>query len=990
MEQLYDQWKEDPKSVHKSWQVFFANLENNALPGTANSLPPTLSGSLAPALTSVDPIEAAAVDHMKLLLLVRAYQVHGHYASDLDPLHINQANIHKQGSEMPAFLDHKTYGFTDADLSRQFFMGAAAVGASSAGVLAASRPQTLKEILDTLQEAYCKTIGVEFMHIPDLEQQNWIRDKFERPNKFNMTKDDVVRIYKRIVDASNFETFLATKYGVTKRFGLEGLESSIPGVQAMIDRAAELGVSHVTIGMPHRGRLNVLTNVMQKPLRSMFHEFIMGPMAADSKADMVLGSGDVKYHLGFSSNVVTPQGKQVHLSLVANPSHLEAANSVVMGKTRAKQHYIKDDTRRKAMSVLLHGDAAFAGQGVVYETMELSEIRGYTTGGTVHFIVNNQIGFTTDPRFARSSPYCTDVAKAVGAPIFHVNADDVLAVSWVCQTAAEFKQQFGRDVVVDIVGYRRYGHNEVDEPSFTQPLMYNRIAKTKPVLSKFQESLRKEGWLTAEEIAAVEKESIDRHEKAFEAARTGPANVEEDALTGYWAGFKNRFVHSQINKTGLKLDTLKQIGRALSRVPEGFNLHKGLVRVLKAKETMMETGEGVDWATAEALAFGSLLQEGVHVRLSGQDVERGTFSHRHAVLHDQENESKYIPLNRLSGTTDPAKLYTGGSGLSFSKDQAPFTVFNSNLSEYAVLGFELGYALEHPMSLVLWEAQFGDFANTAQVIIDQFICSGEQKWLRQAGLVMLLPHGYEGQGPEHSSARIERFLQLSDDDPEIIPDMAEESRMQLQKTNWQIVNCSTPANYFHVLRRQIKRDFRKPLIVVSPKSLLRHPACVSSLKSFDEDQRFKRVISERFEEELKPREEIRRVILCTGKVYYDLLKYRREKGKKRIALVTVEQICPFPFDRVQDTARRYPNAEIVWVQEEPQNMGYWSYVQPRINTALVGAGIAKRVSYIGRNPAASPATGNGTIHQAEVEQILVTAFDTNPAPESLAPVRWRY
>jgi len=982
-------WKEDPNSVHKSWQVFFKNLEANAAPGTANALPPSLSGALAPAVDNVDPIEAAAVDHMKLLLLVRAYQVHGHYVSHLDPLQISSANIRMQeGDPMPAFLDHKTYGFSDQDLSRPFFMGAAAIGAASAGVLASARPQTLKEILDTLQEAYCGSIGVEFMHIPDMEQANWIRDKFERPNKFSMPKEDVVRTYERILDASLFETFLATKYGVTKRFGLEGLEATIPGIQALIDRAADLGITNVTLGMPHRGRLNVLCNVMRKPLRDMFFEFIMGPMAADSKKDTILGSGDVKYHLGFSSDVTTVGGQKVHLSLVANPSHLEASNAVVMGKTRAKQHYLGDNARRRAMSVLLHGDAAFAGQGVVYETMELSEIRGYTTGGTVHFIVNNQIGFTTDPRFARSSPYCTDVAKAVGAPIFHVNADDVLAVSWVCQTAAEFKQQFGRDVVVDIVGYRRYGHNEVDEPSFTQPLMYNRIAKTKPVLAKFQETAQKAGLLTPEEIARIEQAAVARYETAFEEARSGQRTVEEDALEGYWSGFKNRFEHSSINLTGVSREKLLEIGRAISSYPADFNLHKGLVRVMKAKQGMFESGEGVDWATAEALAFGTLLKEGVHVRLSGQDVERGTFSHRHCVLHDQDNESKYMPLNMLS--RDPSKLYTGASGLQFSSDQAAFAVFNSNLSEYAVLGFELGYSMEHPMSLVLWEAQFGDFANTAQVMIDQFICAGEQKWLRQSGLVMLLPHGYEGQGPEHSSCRVERFLQLSDDDPEIIPDMAEGSRMQLQATNWQIVNCSTPANYFHVLRRQIKRDFRKPLVVVAPKSLLRHPQCVSSLSLFEEDRRFQRLIPERFDEELKPHDQIRRIILCTGKVYYDLLKYRREKGKRRIAMATVEQICPFPFDRVQEMARRYPNAEIVWVQEEPQNMGCWSYVQPRIDTALLGAGITKRVSYIGRNPAASPATGNGTIHQAEVDQLLHTAFDTNPAPDRLAPIRWRY
>mmetsp|Transcript_44400 Transcript_44400/g.140112 ORF Transcript_44400/g.140112 Transcript_44400/m.140112 type:complete len:1033 (-) Transcript_44400:65-3163(-) len=976
VEELFEAWEKDPNSVHKSWQVFFANLQANAQPGAANALPPSLTGGIEPVPVEVDQVASAAVDHMNLLLLVRAFQVRGHYLAHLDPLEINTANIHMQpDGQMPQFLDHKTYGFTDADLDREFYMGAAAIGAAAAGVLASGRPQTLREIIDTLKGAYCDTIGVEFMHIPDLEQQNWIRDKFEKSDKFQHTKSDVLNMYDRLAFASNFETFLATKYGVTKRFGLEGVESAIPGIKSMIDRAAELGCEAFNIGMPHRGRLNVLANVMRKPMEEIFQEFIAGTVASVPGHDEVWGSGDVKYHLGFSIDRPTTCGKRVHLSLVANPSHLEAVNPVVLGKTRAKQESLKDDTRRRAMSVLLHGDAAFAGQGIVYETLELSDIKGYSTGGTVHIIVNNQIGFTTDPRFARSSPYCSDVAKCVSVPIFHVNADDLQAVCWVCATAAEFRQKFGKDVIVDIVGYRRYGHNEIDEPSFTQPLMYQHISKTKPVLQKFQDEALEKSLLSKDEIDKVEADCVRIFEQAFEKARrnveSGTWDKGEIPLENRWKGFKSRFSFSARQDTGVPLEELRNVGERLSSYPKDFHIHRGLARVMQNKKHMFDTGVGLDWATAEALAFGTLLKEGVHVRLSGQDVERGTFSHRHAVLHDQENESKYVPLQNLSS------------------DQATFSIFNSNLSEYGVLGFELGYSLHSPMSLVLWEAQFGDFANTAQVIIDQFIAAGEQKWLRQSGLVMLLPHGYEGQGPEHSSARIERFLQMSDDDPAIIPEMAQHGRMQIQHSNWQIVNLSTPANYFHALRRQIRREFRKPLVVFSPKSLLRHPQCVSDIQEFVPGIPFRRMIDERFPHDIVAPEEVKRLILCTGKVYYDVIKYRNDNQIKNIAVATLEQISPFPFDRVQQLSKKYPNAELVWVQEEPQNMGCWSYVEPRVATALLEIN-GKRISYIGRNPAASPATGNSTIHLAEIEQFLEAAFNLAPAPDRMPPIRWRY
>mmetsp|Transcript_64204 Transcript_64204/g.152149 ORF Transcript_64204/g.152149 Transcript_64204/m.152149 type:complete len:1045 (+) Transcript_64204:26-3160(+) len=980
VEQLYEQWLEDPTTVHTSWQAFFTNLDADVEAGNANVLPPSLAGGVEPSMATEDPIMRAAIDHMKLLLLVRSYQVRGHYSAHLDPLNINSATIDMESLDaLPSFLDYRNFGFVEADLDRTFHMGASAVGASSAGVLSHTGPQTLRAILSTLHEAYCGTIGVEFMHIPDMEQQNWIRNKFEKANKFEHTKADIDNMYDRLTFACHFESFLATKYGVTKRFGLEGVESSIPGMKALIDRAVEMGVEAVTIGMPHRGRLNVLANVIRKPMEDILAEFKVGPIAADNSGDNVLGSGDVKYHLGMSMDRPTTCGKMVHLSLVANPSHLEAVNPVVLGKTRAKQFYMGDNSRRKVMSVLLHGDAAFAGQGVVYETLGLSDIKGYTTGGTVHIIVNNQIGFTTDPRFARTSPYCTDVAKTVAAPIFHVNADDLEAVCWVCRQAAEFRQTFGKDVIIDIVGYRRYGHNEVDEPSFTQPIMYQHIAKTKPILQKFQEEAMAKGMLSQEDIDREEKVVNTIFEEAFEKSRNpDPTKAKPLWFESSWQGFKSQFEQSIEQVTGLPRATLLQLGDKISSYPKDFNIHKGLARVMANKKNMFATGEGIDWATAEALAFGSLLSEKVHVRLSGQDVERGTFSHRHAVLHDQINESKLVPLDGVS------------------PDQAEFSVFNSNLSEYAVLGFELGYSIQNPMSLVIWEAQFGDFANTAQVIIDQFVSSGEQKWLRQSGLVMLLPHGYEGQGPEHSSARLERFLQMSDDDPSVIPDnMAEKGRMQIQNSNWQICNISTPANYYHALRRQVRRDFRKPLVVMSPKSLLRHPECVSPLIEFDVEapephRSFRRLMDERTPALMEPLDKIVRIIVCSGKVYYDLVKWRRDNKVTNVVVTSMEQIAPFPYDRIQVLVKKYPNAEISWVQEEPQNMGAWSYVEPRANTALAAIDRKMRITYFGRNPAASPATGNVTIHQAEMEQFLAASFDATPAPEKMEPIRWRY
>jgi len=917
-------------------------------------------------------LQAIANDHIKMLLLVRSYQVRGHYMCNLDPLGINDANLHvdkfqyrgstEQAESVPKFLDYRTYGFTEKDLDREFHLNAG-VGGGRGGIIGSNQKKTLREILAIIKEAYCGTVGVEFTHIADLDQQNWIRNKFEKPKKFEYDAKATMRLLDRLIYAVNFESFLATKYNTTKRFGLEGVDALIPGMKQMIDTAVELGVESIDIGMPHRGRLNVLANVMRKPLEEMLYEFMEGTITADEEGHL-LGSGDVKYHLGFTMDRPThTEGRNVHISLCANPSHLEAVNPVVEGKTRAKQHFSGDYERKRCMSVILHGDAAFAGQGVVYETLELSDIKGYTTGGTIHVIANNQIGFTTDPRFSRSSPYCTDVAKSVAAPILHVNADDPEAVAWVMQLAAEFRIKFAKDVVVDIVGFRRHGHNEIDEPMFTQPIMYKKIKQHPDVLTIYSEKLIKEGRMTREKVEEMKTAALAVFNVAFETAKSDAYRPPPSSWFGsQWQGYKTKFQLGKNDATAVPKEKLQELGNKMNQLPDGFNVHRKLVKVLRDRKTAIcDKEEGIDWGTAEALAFATLLEEGTHVRLSGQDVERGTFSHRHAVLHDQKNETKYVPLNNVA------------------PHQAMFAVFNSNLSEYAVLGFELGYSMENPNSLVLWEAQFGDFANTAQVIVDQFISSGEQKWLRGTGLVLLLPHGFEGQGPEHSSARLERFLMMCDDDPDYIPEMESTGVKQIQDVNMQVVVPSTPANYFHLLRRQIRRDFRKPLICISPKSLLRHPQAASKLEEFAERD-FQRVIGETSRDML-PEDEIRRVIFCSGRVYYDLLAERDRLEIKDVVIIRIEQICPFPYDKVGQASIRYFNAEIFWVQEEPLNMGAWTYVQPRLATALKDIN-GKEPFYVGRNAAASPATGTPAIHKMELEKILEGAFSAEHTHET--------
>lgn len=943
LEELQRAWEVDPQSVDESWDNFFRNFVGQA------STSPGISGQ-------------TIQESMRLLLLVRAYQVNGHMKAKLDPLGLEER-------EIPVDLDPALYGFTEADLDREFFLGVWRMS----GFLSENRPvQTLRSILNRLEQAYCGTIGYEYMHIPDRDKCNWLREKIETVTPRGYNAERRLVMLDRLIWSTQFENFLATKWTAAKRFGLEGAETLIPGMKEMFDRSADMGVESIVIGMSHRGRLNVLGNVVRKPLRQIFSEFSGGTKPASGEFGSYTGTGDVKYHLGTSYDRPTRGGKRIHLSLVANPSHLEAVDPVVVGKTRAKQYYSNDKERKKNLAILIHGDGSFAGQGVVYETLHLSALPNYTTGGTIHMVVNNQVAFTTDPMSGRSSQYCTDVAKALNAPIFHVNGDDLEAVVHACELAAEWRQTFQSDVVVDIVCYRRFGHNEIDEPSFTQPKMYKVIRNHPQALDLYEKQLIEMGQLSKEEIDALHKKVNSILNEEFINSKEYVPN-RRDWLAAYWAGFKSPEQLSRIRNTGVKPEILKNVGKAITSLPETFKPHRAVKRVYDQRAQMIETEEGVDWAVGEALAFATLLVEGNHVRLSGQDVERGTFSHRHSVLHDQETGERYCPLDHVI----------------MNQPEEMFTVSNSSLSEFGVLGFELGYSMENPNSLVLWEAQFGDFANGAQVIFDQFISSGESKWLRQSGLVVLLPHGYDGQGPEHSSARLERYLQMSDDNPFVIPEMDPTLRTQIQKCNWQIVNVTTPANYFHVLRRQINRDFRKPLIVMSPKNLLRHKDCKSNLSEFDDVQghpgfdkqgtRFKRLIKDQ-NDHSDLEEGIKRLILCSGKIYYELDEERQRLQRKDVAICRVEQLCPFPYDLVQRELKRYPNAEIVWCQEEPMNMGAYSYITPRLTTAMtaLGRGKYEDIKYVGRAPSAASATGFSQVHVKEQREVIETALQSAP------------
>ena len=936
IEELYSRYLNDPGSVDPGWAGFFSGLNEDAgevlkelsgaswaprgarviTDGEGRPEPSADEAPLPAALPGAESeeIRAATLDSIRALMLIRAYRVRGHLIADLDPLRL-EVTHHPE-------LDPASYGFTEADYEREIFINYV-LGLETA---------TLSRILEVVKQTYCSKIGVEFMHIQDPDEKAWIQERVEGSrNQPDFAAEERKAIFTQLACAEGLEKFLQVKYTGTKRFGLDGAESTIPALEAIIHRASQLGVEEIVLGMPHRGRLNVLANIMGKSYAAIFSEF----QGNAAHPEDVQGSGDVKYHLGTSADREF-EGRVLHLSLNANPSHLEAVDPVVVGRVRAKQIQRGDVERERVMGILLHGDAAFAGQGLVAETFDLSGLRGYRTGGTIHLIVNNQIGFTTSPGYFRTSPYPSDVAKMVQAPIFHVNGDDPEAVVHVARLAIEYRQAFKKDVVIDLFCYRRHGHNEADEPSFTQPLMYRKIASHPTAQEIYARRLIGDGVMTAEEADRIRSDFRRRLEQYFEASKSYKPN-KADWLEGAWTGFEVASGDVRRGDAVASVKVLKEIGLALARPPENFNVHRRILRLLDAKRRMIESGEGIDWATAEALAFGTLLVEGTRVRLSGQDSGRGTFSQRHAVLVDQETEERYVPLNHLR------------------ENQTQFEIIDSPLSEVSVLGFEYGYSITDPKALVLWEAQFGDFANGAQVVIDQFVVPGESKWLRMSGLVMLLPHGYEGQGPEHSSARLERYLQLCGED------------------NMQVVNCTTPANYFHVLRRQVRRKFRKPLVIMTPKSLLRLKRCVSKLSEMGADTSFHRVLWD--DDEPRPDDKVRRVILCSGKVYYDLFEERARRGQKDVYIMRLEQLYPFPRKALVKEIGRFPSAEVLWCQEEPKNMGAWAFAEPHIEDVLLAIGAEhKRPVYVGRPEAAAPASGLLRRHKREQARLVDEAL----------------
>ncbi|RKP32653.1 2-oxoglutarate dehydrogenase, E1 component [Metschnikowia bicuspidata] len=954
VEEMYEAWHQDPSKVHVSWNAYFKNLDSGLSPSAAFVVPPTLvptpaGGAAVGVIPGASHHSEDVVTHLKVQLLVRAYQVRGHQKARIDPLGISfgASNLH-----IPAELTLKHYGFTEADLNKQITLGP--------GILprfaSQNKIMTLREIVDACEKLYCSSYGVEYIHIPSKEQCDWLRERIEIPRPFKYSVDEKRQILDRLIWACSFESFLATKFPNDKRFGLEGSEALIPGMKSLIDTSVEHGVEDVVIGMPHRGRLNMLSNVVRKPNESIFSEFT-GSKEFDE------GSGDVKYHLGMNYKRPTTSGMHVNLSLVANPSHLEAEDGVVLGKTRAIQQYKNDIGEfSKAMSILLHGDAAFSAQGVVYETMGFANLPAYSTGGTVHIIINNQIGFTTDPRFARSGLYPSDIAKSINAPIFHVNADDIEAVTFIFNLAAEWRATFHSDVIIDVVGYRKHGHNETDQPSFTQPLMYERISEKKSVLEYYTLQLLDEKSFTAEDISEHKKWVWNLLEESFGKSKEYQPTSRE-WLTTPWEDFKSpKELATEVLlhlPTAVDEQTLKKIGDEISQAPKGFNVHRNLKRILNNRKKTVETGEGIDWATGEALAFGSLLLEGYHVRVSGQDVERGTFSQRHAVLHDQQLEKIYTPLKHLS------------------EDQGAFDISNSSLSEYGVMGFEYGYSLFSPDALVKWEAQFGDFANTAQVVIDQFIAAAESKWKQRSGIVLSLPHGYDGQGPEHSSGRIERYLQMCNEDPRYFP-APDKLERQHQDCNMQIAYPTTPGNLFHLLRRQMHRQFRKPLVLFFSKQLLRHPLVRSNLSEFTGNSHFQWIIEDaELGKSIHNKDEIKRVVFFTGQVFTALHKKRASLEDKTTAFIKLEQLNPFPFAQVRDALDTYPAVEdLVWCQEEPLNMGAYSFVAPRLSTTFAETQHYKdaKLRYAGRDPSASVAAGSKSMHNAEEGAFLRDVF----------------
>jgi len=959
LEQMYARYANDPNAVDEAWQAFFKAMGDDEVsvkrdaagPSWARSdWPPMPFDDLTQALTgewapepearaagdkikakaaekgievSDDQIKRAVLDSIRALMIIRAYRIRGHLVADLDPLGMRETTPHPE-------LDPKSYGFTQADMDRPIFID------NVLGLQVAS----MRQIIEIVNRTYCGTFALQYMHISNPEEAGWLKERIEGLGKeIQFTREGRKAILNKLVEAEGFEKFLHVKYMGTKRFGLDGGESLIPAMEQIIKRGGNLGIRDIVIGMPHRGRLSVLANVMMKPYRAIFNEFQGGSF----KPEDVDGSGDVKYHLGASSDREF-DGNTVHLSLTANPSHLEAVNPVVLGKVRAKQDQYGDKTRTSVMPILLHGDAAFAGQGVVAECFALSGLRGHRAGGTMHIVVNNQIGFTTAPHFSRSSPYPTDNALVVEAPIFHVNGDDPEAVVHAAKVATEFRQKFHKDVVLDIFCYRRFGHNEGDEPMFTNPVMYKRIKRQKTTLTLYTERLVKDGLIPEGEIEDMKAAFQARMNEEFEAGKDYRPN-KADWLDGKWSHLdKMKEKKYQRGKTSIKTETLSSVGRALCTLPDGFPAHKTIERLMESKREMFDSGEGFDWATAEALAFGSLLTEGFPVRLAGQDSTRGTFSHRHSGIINQDTEERYYPLNNIRA------------------GQSQYEVIDSMLSEYAVLGFEYGYSLAEPNALTLWEAQFGDFANGAQIMFDQFISSGESKWLRMSGLVVLLPHGFEGQGPEHSSARLERFLQMCGQD------------------NWIVANCTTPANYFHILRRQIHRSFRKPLILMTPKSLLRHKLAISKASEFTTGSSFHRVLWDdaqlgNSDTQLVADDKIKRVVMCSGKVYYDLLEERDARGIDDIYLLRIEQFYPFPAQSAVKELERFKQAEVIWCQEEPKNQGGWTFIEPNLEWVL-GRIKSKypRPRYVGRATSASPATGLASQHKAQQAALVNEAL----------------
>ncbi len=950
---LYREFLANPASVDQSWQIFFTELKDDEAallkdlagaswtssylrpkPAPFGFIPPEdmpkttkpaanqsqkPSDKQAADVKNVDP--QLLTDSLQALLMIKAYRAMGHLEATLDPLGLKP--IPKR-----AELDPATYGFTGDGLNRTVYLN---------GILGFQQAK-VADVVARLRHIYCGTIGVEVEQIQNTVEREWVLSKIESgDNRPSLSNEDKQRIYAQLVAAQGLEDFLHTKYVGAKRFGLDGGEAYVPAVEEIIRTGAQLGVREVCIGMAHRGRLNTLTNIIGKPYTKLFAEFNGEPSTPDDTP----GSGDVKYHMGYS-NDRNVDGHNVHVTLTPNPSHLEVVNPVATGKVRGKQDRQKELERGSILTLLVHGDSAFAGQGLVAETLMMSGLTGYTVGGTLHVIINNQVGFTTLPEYTRSGPYSSDITKMIGVPVFHVNGDDVEAVVHVARLCVEYRQKFGRDAVIDLMCYRRNGHNEGDEPMFTQPVMYKKIKDQKSVRTQYAENLIAAGILNADSAKAAVDAFQQKMHDAFDATKGYKVN-KADWLEGDWSGFttamKSKFGELRKGETSISDMTMKLLSEKLTSVPDGFNLNSKIARQFEQKKEMFRKGEGFDWGTAEAIAFGSLVHQGYSVRLSGQDCGRGTFSHRHATLHDQNNMARYTPLANIS------------------PDQARFEVHDSPLSEAAVMGFEFGYSWARPNALVLWEGQFGDFVNGAQVIIDQYIASAETKWLRMSGLVLLLPHGMEGQGPEHSSARLERFLQLCAED------------------NWQVCNITTPANYFHALRRQMLRDFRKPLVVMTPKSLLRHKLAVSKASEFTGNSTFHRYLWDDAWERLDAPKKTKRVILCSGKVYYDLYEEREKRGLKNIHILRLEQFYPFPQKELAAELANYADAEMIWVQEEPKNQGGWSFVEPLLEECLALARTkAKRFSYVGRAAAAAPATGYLKRHVEEQEQLVNTAL----------------